>query len=239
MSTPCTRSSSRLWSWRLGDLPARRRLAGVVLAAGLFWAPSAGAVAIYAFDLPATGLPSLATPYPNVAILTLSQTADGVQFVLDPNEASPGYGSSSFVQRLDIAYSGAPLAASDFRTDSGVAGSFGFETNPHNFDAGYRARDAHISVVFPSAKHDRLTPDGTSVWTVLGAQLSDFTGTFATAHNKPSAIYAVLSVTGYSLPGHRPSPSNWVAVVPEPGTAGLLLVGLGVLHAARRRTASV
>lgn len=229
MSTLCTRSPSR--SASLGG----RRLAWVaLLAAGLLWAPSAQSLVIYTFDLPATGLPSLAAPYPTVATLTLAQTADGVQFTLDPNEASPGFGSNSFLQRIDIAYAGAPLATSDFRVDSGVAGSFSYQGNPNSFDAGYKANDAFLRVGFPSAPKDRLTPDLTSVWTVLGAQLSDFTGTFATAGNKAAPVYAVLSVTGYALPGHRPTPSNWVTVVPEPGTAALLLLGLGGLTAARR-----
>ena len=212
-------------------------LGTALLAAGLLWVPSARSFVIYSFDLPATGLPSLATPYLAVATLTLAQTADGVQFTLDPNEASPGSGSNSFLQRLDIVYAGAPLATGDFRLDAGVAGSFSYQSDPNSFDAGYQAQDASLRVAFPAAPQGRFTPDLTSVWTVLGAQLSDFTSTVATAHDESSPVYAVPSVTGYALPGHRPAPSNRVTVVPEPGTAALLLLGLGGLGAARSRRA--
>jgi threonine dehydrogenase-like Zn-dependent dehydrogenase len=75
---------------------------------------------------------------------------------------------------------------------------------------------------------------------VLGAQLSDFSVTFATANNKPSPIAGVLSVTAYALPDPKPTPSNWVAgaaAVPEPGLAWLLGCGLVGIAAARRKRA--
>ena len=65
----------------------------------------------------------------------------------------------------------------------------------------------------------------------------------ATANNKPSPIFSVISVTGYDLPecgpGTRcnPTPSNWVAMqVSEPGPYALMIAGLGVvgLMAGRR-----
>jgi PEP-CTERM motif len=206
----------------------------------LLCAQTAGAATIWSFDLPATGLPSLNPPYATVATLTLTETADGVQFVLDPNESSPGFADQSFVERLDIAYAGPELGAGDFRNDGGAPASFSFEDNPNNMDAGYKAETFHIIVDFPSKNDpDRLSPSDTSTWTVLGVDLSDFTTTFATANNKPSAIQAVISVTAYSLPDPKPTPSNWVtlapAVVPEPGTAVLLGLGLAGLFLAGRR----
>jgi hypothetical protein len=198
-------------------------------------ARAAVADTIWTFDLPATAIPSQNPPYPAVATLTLTQTADGVQFVLDPNENSPGFGAGSFLERIDYVYVGAALAAGDFRSDAGSPATFAFKSNPNNVDAGYKANDFHIIVSFPSKNDpDRFEPTDTSTWTVLGASLSDFTGTFATANNKPTPIFGVLSVTAYSLEDPKPTPSNWVALVPESGTAGMLALGLGLLRFARR-----
>ena len=202
----------------------------------LLCAQTAGAATIFNFDLPATGLPSLNPPYPNVATLTLTQTADGVQFVLDPNESSPGFADQSFVERLDIAYAGSALASGDFRNDAGAPASFSFESSS-NMDAGYKAGSFHIIVDFPSKNDaDRFSPGDTSTWTVLGADLADFVGTSATANNKPGPIHAVISVTAYSLSEPKPTPSNWVTGVPEPQTALLLGLGLtGLIVAGRKR----
>jgi hypothetical protein len=218
-----------------------RRLLGsaaaavVVVVCGLVWSRSAEAVSIvWTFDLPATAVASQNPPYPVVATLTLTETADGVQFLLDPDETSPGFGAGSFLERLDYVYSGAPLTDGDFRNDSGVPGTFAFVSNPNNVDAGYAAEVFHVTVDFPSRPGDNFDPTETSTWTVLGATLADFTGTFATANAKPTPIHGVISVTAYSLPGQHPTPSNWVSLVPEPASGGLLLVGLGLLRWAPR-----
>ena len=207
------------------------RFFGVALiAGGVAWSPNAGAVS-FGHDLPGTALPSQDPPYPNVATITLTQTPDGVQFTLDPNEASPGYGANSFVERFDFVYAGAELDGTDFRNDAGVPGDFEFEDNPNNMDAGYKADVFHIIVDYDSGAFD---PTEVSTWTVLGTTLADFS-TFATANNKPSPIFSVVSVTAYSLPDHQPTPSNWVAQIPEPGTALLLIAGLGGLRLVARK----
>ncbi len=211
--------------------PISRWLAAGAVVGGLLLGAPAGALQL-AFDLPATAIASQSPPYSNVATLTLTQTADGVQFVLDPNQASPGFSRCSVIQRLDFVYAGPALDASDFRNDAGVAGIFQFESNPHDMDAGYTADVFHIVVDFPSKHGHRFDPADTSTWTILGATLADFSS-FATASAKPSPVFGVISVSGYSLPGQHPTPSSWVAVVPEPGTAWLLAAGLGGLALGR------
>src|SRR4029453_17046420 len=126
-----------------------------------------------------------------------------------------------------------PLDDADFRNDAGTPGEFEFEDNPNNMDAGYKADVFHIIVDFPSSPPDRLLPSGSSTWTVLGTTLADF-DTFATANNKPSPIFSVISVTAYSLSDPKPTASNWVAVIPEPGTGVLMLIGIGAMRVLRR-----
>jgi hypothetical protein len=209
----------------------------------LLWAQTAMAMTIWSFDLPATATASQSPPYPVVATLTLTQTADGVQFVLDPNEESPGFlanAADGFIERIDYVYTGPKLKLDTFRNDDGAIDGFHFERNPNRMDSGYRADEFFISVDFPSRRDpERFTPDQTRVWTVLGATLSQFTDTFATANSKPTPISGILSVTGYSLRGKRlshkrPTPSNWVHTVesvPQPGASPLLSIGVLALGA--------
>lgn len=220
-----------------------RRLAGGLrgwalaapLAGALLLAPAAFANTIWTFELPATALDSQTPPFPTVATLELTQTADGVQFVLDPDDSSPGYSPESFIEELDYVYGGMELTEDDFRHDAGAPAEFEFEDNPNNMDSGYKADAFHIIVSFASKNDpDRFDPDETSTWTVLGTTLADFES-FATANNKPSPTQGVLSVKGYSLPNVQPTPSNWVTGVPEPRLAALLALGLGAFAALRRR----
>jgi hypothetical protein len=202
----------------------------------------AAAATIWSFELPATAIASQSPPYPVVATLTLTQTPDGVQFVLDPNENSPGFSANAadgFVERIDYVYSGPTLTSASFRNDDGGIAGFGFQSNPNNMDAGYRADSFHISVDFPS-KNDpgRFNPDQTRIWTVLGATLPQFTDTFATSNSKPRPISGVLSVTAYSLVDEHPTPSNWVHVIPEPSISTLLPIAVLALGLRRRSGAA-
>ena len=92
---------------------ARTLLAAGAVVCGLLGSSAAGALT-FNHDLPGTAIPSQNPRYPNVATLTLTQTLDGVQFVLDPNQASPGFGASSFVERLDFVYAGSVLDSGGF-----------------------------------------------------------------------------------------------------------------------------
>lgn len=213
------------------------------IAAALFMAFAAPSMAeTWTFNLPATGLESLNAPYPDIATLTLTDVSGGVQFVLDPNEANPGYSldPESQVTRLDYVYSGPTLTAASFQYDSGAAiQSFSYVTNPNNVDAGFVANDEHIIVDFFNNPQDSFGVTETSTWTVFGTTVDDFTNTFATAHNKPSPIFGVISVSPFSNPDLTPNPSNWVAPIPEPETYAMLLAGLGMLgFVGKRRCAN-
>ncbi|HEY0879704.1 MAG TPA: hypothetical protein VGE10_14745 [Zeimonas sp.] len=225
-----------------------------------------GDSATWDFNLPATALESQEPPYPTVASLMLFETTDGVQFTLSPTwtEAPTGrFASSSQIERVDYVYGGSPLtdftpsypsltSNASFRWDGGApVRSFGFSSSA-SMDAGYATNVGQVTIDFfhrngdPDA--DRFDSSfGNSVWTVLGATLTDFTGPSASANAKPSPTHGVLSVTGYSLDGLTPTPSNWVTgaaddgdgdddvpfnPVPAPGLLSLL--GIGLLAAGTR-----
>ncbi len=218
------------------------------VAAALFAAftlPALADTASWTFNLPATGLESQTPPYPSLATLTLTDVSGGVQFTLDPDQANPGYSldpnNTSAVTRIDFVYSGDAIAAGDFQYDSGAAvKTFSYETNPNNMDAGYTADDAHIIVNFYTDPQSDFAVTDTSTWTIMGTTVSDFTNTFATAANKPSPTYGIISVAPFSNPEMTPNPSNWVvgvAEIPEPETYAMMLAGLGMLGViGRRRT---
>lgn len=203
----------------------------------------------WSFDLPSTAVASQSPPYPNVATLQLTQIGSDVQFVLDPNQASPGVAdpAKSFVDKVDFVYSGAALNASSFAYGSGASiQSFSYITNPNNMDSGYKAQDQHILVDFfdsapkNNAVDTRFSFNDMSSWTIKGVSLADFTGTYATSLPKPSPISGVISVSPYALTSVHPTPSNWVAgvsasPVPEPETYGMLMAGLGLFGFISRR----
>lgn len=207
------------------------------------------ASATFAFDLPAVGNNAIDPPYPTVATLTIIDVAGGVQFTLDPNEASSGFAgdaSSEFVERLSLAYAGSePLS---FTSDAGaVLRDFSFSSNS-SMDAGYASSSNVLTFDWFSSPRDgadRFDVTETSTWSLFGGGLDvgDFTSAFGTANNKPSPIHGVISVTGYDLDGVQPTPSNWVdggavtTPIPEPSTYALMLAGLGAVGFMARRRA--
>jgi len=139
------------------------------------------ASATFSFNLPAVGNNAVRPPYPTVATLTLVDVAGGVQFTLDPNEASSGFAgdaSSEFVERLTLAYGGVePLSFSN------VAGAalrdFSFGSQGH-LDAGYASNGNVLSFDWFSSRRDganRFDITESSAWNLSGDGLdvSDFT----------------------------------------------------------------
>lgn len=225
------------------------------LVSGLLALASASAFAAptsvtWTFDLPSTSTASQTPPYPPVATLQLTQVGSDVQFVLDPNEASPGVVGDplhSYVDKIDFVYSGAALTGSNFAYASGApVQSFSYLTNPNTIDSGYTAQDQHILVDFfdnaptQGGTDQRFSFNDLSSWTVKNVTLANFTSTFATSGPKPSPISGVISVSPYALTSIHPTPSNWVAgvgasPVPEPETYGMLMAGVGLLGFMVRR----
>lgn len=223
----------------------------LTLSLGLSLSISAqAATVVWDFNLPATSTSSQNPPYPSVATLTLTDTVDGVQFTLDPNEANPGYEANSTVNSLNIIFSGsADLSSMTYRWDSGPvadAESFGNNNDPlvavvpppssaSNMDSGYTSDDGQLRL---SWDNPDFNVTAISVWTILGTTISDdFTG-FATHNSNPSPSFGIFSVSPISLPDLSPTPSNWVtgpAPVPVPAALWLFASGLIGLGAVRRR----
>lgn len=213
-----------------------------------------GDTATWTFNLQATGLPSTATIDPPVAVLTgVEQAGGGVLFTLNPDETSVGYAgnpTTSFIERLTIAYSGDPLLADNaFSNVSGINVLSMTVGPPPPLDAGYQLDPAFQTLSFDWCSSGNnatchLDATGSSSFLVGGAgtTLSDFLPPVqGTANNKPSPIFGVISVTAFNNnPGPGNTTSNWVAMqVPEPETYALMLAGLGILGflASRRRRA--
>jgi hypothetical protein len=213
---------------------------------GVLFALANGAIAAtisYAFNLPATGKPSVGSSYPNVATLSISDVAGGVRMELTPNWGSSGWSNNNggSVKGLDIVF---PSLSGGFSfTDNRGAQikKFGVSSNP-NMDSGYKSNASVFSVQFETSSNKDFDSGFTnSSWSVLGAGLStaSFNGLFADANNKVSPIFGVISVQGYALDGLTPTPSNWVAAVPIPAAAwlfGSALLGLAGLGYRRKQT---
>jgi hypothetical protein len=208
-----------------------------------------GDTATWTFNLQATGLPSTGTIDPPVALLTGVELAGGgVQFTLDPDQTSDGYkivDTTSFIERLTIAYSGDPLLADGAFTNVSGENVLSMTVGPPPpLDAGYKMDPAFQTLSFdwcssPQKADCHLDATETSTWIVGGAgtTLSDFLPPVqGEANNKPSPIFGVISVTAFNNSGPGSTPSNWVAMqVPEPETYALMFAGLGVLGFLGRR----
>ena len=190
--------------------------AAVFVAAG--WPSSAvsavGDATTWVFNAPAIANAAQNPPYDPVASLQLTETAGGVQFVLDPNELNSGYGANSFINQLFFVYNastGPALTGGNIdKTESPPQTVDTFTWNAGNpidqfslpnghTEAGYSS--LIIQVGFPSKNSDgelRFRPTETSTWTVLGTHLTDFTATSATANSKPSPMFGLLSLNGFN-----------------------------------------
>ena len=159
-------------------------------------------LAVFDFNTPATGS---GTPTTSVATLTLTDTANGVQFVLDPNENNPGYHShptplSSNCSTYDagspaltgrqIDESSAPQTIGSF-TGIPAARIDQFVVTGVKTEAGYSP--LKIRVDFPTSNSGdlRFRKEEISAWTVAGTTIADFTDG-ATANNKPTPMLGVM-----------------------------------------------
>jgi hypothetical protein len=194
-----------------------------------------GDTATFSFDLPSTAVASQTPPYPLVATLTLTEGAAGVNFVLTPNWSSPGFDDKSHIMYVDYVYKGPADPVATYLSGA-IIDHFEYLTNPHGMDAGYTTNDQYIEVDFTNTsavQFDNTHPN--SSWSIAGVHLTDFTGSFAESNSKPPFIYGIISVAGYSLPDVHPTPSNWVAAVPEPETYAMFMAGLGLMGLIARR----
>ncbi len=194
------------------------------------------ATASWNFTLPATAVGT--PPYASVATLTLTDIADGVQFVLDPDQTNPGFTVGSLpatVRGIDFVYNGPALTAASFRHDAGAAiKDFDYASNGNMF-SGYTAADRHIGVEFYTRPQDDFEVTDVSAWTIKGTTLADFVGSVATLDGQPTPVRGVISLgrfsleDGYSGTWLQSGQSRWVAPIPEPETYAMLLAGLGML----------
>lgn len=217
-------------------------------------------IATWSFNLPSTSTSGQNPPYPLVATLTLTQVGSDVQFVLDPNEISPGVSDpmTSFVKQIDFVISNRVLTDTDYANiiNSSLSSqapilSVRYDTDKTNMDSGYETQDQHVIINFWEKRSpSQFGFNDTSSWTIAGVTLADFTSTYATSNSHPSPTFGVISVAPYSLGGEKVcgptltencngTSSNWVtgpvAVVPEPEIYAMLLAGLGLVGFSARR----
>lgn len=204
-------------------------------------ATSVGAATLtFNFDLPATGLSSINPPYPNVATLEITDIAGGVQMTLTPNWSSIGWENKNndSVNSLEIVMPSLAGVSAAYSSGAKIK-SFDLDAGA-NMDSSYTSNATSFKIEFEQSVKDKFDSDfNFSIWTVTGGGLStdSFDGLSATANNKPSPIFGIISVSSYSLKDLTPTPSNWVAgsapAVPLPaaaylfGSALLGMVGIG------------
>lgn len=217
------------------------------------------ATAVWDFNLPATGNPSLDPAYPSVATLILADSptvGDYVEFTLDPNEANSGYESNSTVDALNIVYSGvADLSSTSYQWISGAVANpetFGKKNNPlvavvpppnsaANMDAGYTSDEGQLKLTWSNPD---FPVTGTSVWRITGTSIANNFSSLSTGNNKPSPTFGIFFVSPISQfdGGPVPNPSNWVtgpSPVPLPGAVWLFGFGLiGLAGIARKKKAA-
>lgn len=221
-------------------------LSTLAVTAFAFASSVASASVVYTFDIPATGIPSIKGPYPDVATLTATNIVGGVQFDLVPNTGSYGVNpkdaTKTFIQDVQFVFAGNSIGSvSDV---SGAATKSVKLDKTGNMDASYKSTINDINVTFYTSKGHTLnfSSGSSSVWDIFGITTSELIGLDATANNKPSPIDAIISVTDYALcrdiKGNpcKPTPSNWVSPaspaspVPEPRTYAMWLAGLGLIR---------
>ena len=232
-----------------------------------FISPAQAAIVTWDFNLPATALPSLNPPYPSIAELKLEDSTCGslscVKFTLDPNESNPGFnpGSAlSTIDRLNIVFA----TTNSDETDAQSVHSINFLSGPAtttnyswamppaandaNMDAGYTSQAGQVQIDWGQGSDPDFGVSAISMWTILNTTIADNFSDAATANNKPSPVFGIISVSPKIVVQDEfgnnvnPTPSNWVtgpSPVPVPAAVwlfGTALIGL-VGFSRRKRSA--
>jgi hypothetical protein len=179
----------------------------------------------YSFNAPSSGG---ASPGPlSQALLTLTETASGVDFVLTPNWAGT---TANRVSELSFAFSGETISF----VDGAGPDVLSFAPSFDHVDSGYTTTNI-VTLQWTAANNaNRFDSNHASTaWSLNGGTitLADFTVLAAATSTKPSPAFGVISMPNAQLN------SNWVAAsaVPEPETAALLVAGLLFVSSVARR----
>lgn len=183
----------------------------------------------YSFDTPSIGGGVASV---SQAVLLLTETTNGVDFVLTPNWSQT---TGNFVQQLVFAFSGDAFTF----VDGAGPDALSMGTDSGSIDANYSIGPI-VEMKWATSGGDKFDAShASSAWSFngVGITLADFM-VLVTSSSMPSPAFGVIS-----MPGAQPA--KWVAsegdttMVPEVSTYAMFALGLGLMGAAlgRRRSA--
>lgn len=195
------------------------------LGLGLMFAASGAYAQSYVmnFGTPLNG----GAPATPVAVLTLTQDGNDIDFSLTKVSGVSGLGSSSFISELSLTYSGSALLGSFGNTGSQAIG--GFKIDPSGKDAGY---DFAIQVKFPTSNgknSDRFVDGDVASWTLTNADVSSFLPPISgSGANAFGMVHVQGALEGDSFK-YVVTWDGLISPVPEAQAWVSMLAGLGVL----------